>query len=196
MIAGLGAGLAVFVAVWVVLSTPTPRVRTMPRSGRRVRAIGPRWRRGRKVDPSALAELAGTLQLLASALDAGLPLRRALVEVTSGAAGTTAAELREVLARIDVGTPEHEAWRAVGDHDLLAPVAREVARSLGSGTALAATFRRHADDLWVEQEAAAQTAARAVGVRSVLPLMVCFLPAFLLVGVVPVVAGVALKMFG
>jgi hypothetical protein len=33
-------------------------------------------------------------------------------------------------------------------------------------------------------------------VSSVLPLMVCFLPAFVLVGVVPIVGGMVLKLFG
>ena len=36
----------------------------------------------------------------------------------------------------------------------------------------------------------------AVGVRSVLPLMTCFLPAFLLLGVVPTVASAVLHAFG
>ena len=35
-----------------------------------------------------------------------------------------------------------------------------------------------------------------MGVRTVLPLMVCFLPAFMLVGVVPIVAGVVMGMLG
>ena len=38
--------------------------------------------------------------------------------------------------------------------------------------------------------------ARKVGVRSVVPLMACFLPAFILVGVVPIVAGLLRDFFG
>jgi hypothetical protein len=34
-----------------------------------------------------------------------------------------------------------------------------------------------------------------VGVRSVLPLMICFLPAFLLLGVLPSVVSAILKAF-
>ena len=44
--------------------------------------------------------------------------------------------------------------------------------------------------------AAAQARARRAGVSSVMPLMVCFLPAFLLIGVVPIIAGAALHLFG
>ena len=34
-----------------------------------------------------------------------------------------------------------------------------------------------------------QVLARAVGVRSVLPLMMCFIPSFLLLGIVPAVVS-------
>jgi len=43
--------------------------------------------------------------------------------------------------------------------------------------------------------AALEARARAAGVRSVAPLALCFLPAYLLVGVVPVVAGFAGDLF-
>ena len=43
--------------------------------------------------------------------------------------------------------------------------------------------------------AAVETRARAAGVRSGAPLALCFLPAYLLVGVVPVVAGFAGDLF-
>ena len=39
-------------------------------------------------------------------------------------------------------------------------------------------------------------AVPVVGVRSVGPLMCCFLPAFLLVGVVPLIAGTVFGMLG
>ena len=38
--------------------------------------------------------------------------------------------------------------------------------------------------------------ARSVGVRSVLPLMTCFIPAFLLLGVVPTVASALAAALG
>ena len=71
----------------------------------------------------------------------------------------------------------------------LAPVARAMARAEASGAAPAETVARVADECREAYEAAATAAARAVGVRATVPLGVCFLPAFLLIGVVPVVAG-------
>ena len=39
-----------------------------------------------------------------------------------------------------------------------------------------------------------QVAARAAGVKAVVPLVVCFLPAFLLVGVVPLFGALASRL--
>jgi hypothetical protein len=40
-----------------------------------------------------------------------------------------------------------------------------------------------------------EVAARSAGVRSVAPLAACYLPAFILLGIVPVVASMATDMF-
>jgi len=58
-----------------------------------------------------------------------------------------------------------------------------------SATDPARPLSGHADDGRQESRDAAVKSARTVGVRSVIPLMVCFLPAFFLIGVVPIVAG-------
>jgi hypothetical protein len=49
---------------------------------------------------------------------------------------------------------------------------------------------RQADELRAARTAAAEAAARRVGVLVVLPLALCFLPAFVLAGVVPVIVAV------
>ena len=46
-----------------------------------------------------------------------------------------------------------------------------------------------ANEIQSERRAAVEARAKAVGVRTVIPLGLCFLPAFLLLGIVPVVAG-------
>jgi hypothetical protein len=47
----------------------------------------------------------------------------------------------------------------------------------------------HAADLRAGSRARVEARARAVGVRAALPLGVCLLPAFVLLGVVPLVAA-------
>ena len=65
-----------------------------------------------------------------------------------------------------------------------------------SGTRLTECLRQHADSARENRRAALQVRARSVGVRSVLPLMVCFIPSFLLLGVVPTVASALAHALG
>jgi len=69
-------------------------------------------------------------------------------------------------------------------------VVRAAQRSGHSGAALAGSLTRVADDLRADVVAATEARARTAGVLVVLPLGLCFLPAFVLTGLVPVVVGV------
>jgi pilus assembly protein TadC len=132
------------------------------------------------------------LDLLASCLVAGLPLRAATAEVAGVYPGPLAEELGSVLRMINLGVPETDAWRTLRGHPELGAAAIDLARSAESGTMLLDALNHHARAARQRRQAAWQVAARAVGVRSVLPLMTCFLPAFLLLGVVPsVVSAIA-----
>jgi hypothetical protein len=80
-------------------------------------------------------------------------------------------------------------WDGVAD-----PLIRAFERSQRTGAALAEECARVAADLRAEEFGRIQQSARSVGVRAVFPLMGCFLPAFVLLGVVPVVAALALSL--
>ena len=134
-------------------------------------------------------DLPQALELLAAGLSAGLPLRsaaEAVVEVFDGPVGE---ELGNVATLVGLGTPDGEAWRGLRSHPQLGPVATDLARSVESGTTLVRALRRHARDARSARHAALEVAAKAVGVRSVLPMMLCFIPAFLLLGIVPTVVS-------
>lgn len=140
------------------------------------------------------AELVSTLpqvcDLLAVAVSAALPLRAA-VEVVAGAVGGAAGEALEgVAARVRLGEPESQAWAELEQEPALQAVAREISRTVSSGLGVAALLRDLAGEARRAAAAAALVKARQVGVRSVLPLMVCFLPAFVLLGIVPIFGGI------
>jgi pilus assembly protein TadC len=63
-------------------------------------------------------------------------------------------------------------------------------RSGRSGAALALALHRAADTARAAAETAGDAAGRRAGVLLVLPVGLCFLPAFVLLGVVPVAVGV------
>jgi pilus assembly protein TadC len=150
-----------------------------------------------RVEPGAVthrrrrlgAELPQALRLMAACLEAGLPLRSAVGAVAGVVGGPVSEELQPVLAQIAIGVAERDAWAGFGDHPVLGSVAKDLSRAVEAGTGVQAILVQRAAELRAEHRSAVQERARAVGVRSVLPLSLCFLPAFMLLGVVPAVAG-------
>lgn len=74
---------------------------------------------------------------------------------------------------------------------LLGALARTMIRAAQSGAPVADVLTRLADDARRTAQATASAAARRVGVHAVAPLGLCFLPAFVFLGIVPMVAGLA-----
>jgi pilus assembly protein TadC len=146
-------------------------------------------RRTRRRRRQLLMDIPQALELLASCLGAGLPLTSATAAVVSVYTGPVREDLSSVLRLIDLGVSEADAWRTLRGHPELGSAAVDLARSVQWGTMLKDTLNHHARAARQRRQAALQVAARSVGVRSVLPLMTCFLPAFLLIGIVPAVVS-------
>lgn len=197
----IAAGAAA-AAVWLVITPHRLRPRGDPpwrRAAPLTRLVAGRVRsaEARRRDAAMLRALPGACTLLAVCLEAGLPLRNAVDAVAEAADGPSAEALRRLAAEIRLGVPERDAWAELGErHPALAGLARELRHVSGTGIALAPVLRQHAREARAACHAAAQARARRAGVSTVLPLTVCFLPAFLLVGVVPVVGGVLARLFG
>ena len=145
--------------------------------------------RSRRRRRQLLMDVPQALELLASCLAAGLPLRAATAAVVRVHTGPVREDLSTVLRLIDLGVSDGDAWRTLRRHPELGSAAVDLARSAQWGTMLVETLNHHARAARLHRQAALQVAARAVGVRSVLPLMMCFLPAFLLIGIVPAVVS-------
>ena len=127
--------------------------------------------------------------LLAAALSAGVPVEQALPVVARAVGGPAQSVLLGVHRRIELGEPAESAWAALADVPGIGGLAGAVARSSRTGAPLAALLSLTAEDLRAQAAAAALVAGRATAVRSVLPLGLCLLPAFALLGIVPVVGG-------
>lgn len=134
-------------------------------------------------------ELPGALDLLSAAIAAGLPLRSAVSELLAVSDGPLAEDLRTVLNSVDLGRDEADAWRSLRDHPALGPMSVDLARSVESGTMIAAALQRHAAIARRNRRGEREARARTVGVKSVPPLMLCFVPAFLLISIVPIAAA-------
>ncbi len=143
-----------------------------------------------------VTEAPQALELLADGLAAGLPVRGACAAVVDAFDGPVAEDLGVVLRSVELGVGEAAAWTLLLAHPQLGSAAADLARSAESGTELVQALRHHAAAARDRRRAALQQRARGVGVRSVLPLMACFIPAFLLLGVVPTVVSAVLRAFG
>jgi Flp pilus assembly protein TadB len=129
--------------------------------------------------------------VLAATLAAGAPIEAALRGASEASDQPTRGHLERVVSALQWGADPHQAWAALLDDPGFAPVARVVVRSHSTGASMSDALEAAAVALRKTHVAAVETRARAAGVRSVAPLALCFLPAYLLVGVVPVVAGFA-----
>lgn len=136
---------------------------------------------------SLRTELPVVVLLLASALEAGAAPGEAVAVVCEALPGAAADALAPVAARLRLGAQPDEAWSRVPPE--LAPLGRAMARAQVSGAPVVATVSRLASDLARTARAEAEDRARRVGVKAAVPLGVCLLPSFLLIGIVPVVGG-------
>lgn len=171
--AGVLLGLALALAGPQVLATLEPRS---------VRAERERF----------AADLPLALDLLAACLAGGAVLPAAVRAVAEAVPGPCGQRLARVCAALEVGTPPAEAWQVLaqgGESDLAAAAVRALARAGEAGTPVAAAVARLAAEAREDSRARGQAAAERAGVLAVAPLGLCFLPAFVLLGVVPVVAG-------
>jgi Flp pilus assembly protein TadB len=127
--------------------------------------------------------------LLSACLIAGVPLEHAIPVVARAIGGPAGALLTGVHRRAELGESAASAWEGVVRAPGLGGVARAVSRSSRTGAPLAGVLARSAEDLRSEASAAALAEVRATAVRAVLPLGLCLLPAFALLGIAPIVGG-------
>lgn len=139
--------------------------------------------------------LALTLDLLAAALRSGQPVAAALVMAAPAAGRTRQAALTQVAGLLRLGADPAEAWGLLAEDAVLAPVAQAACRSANSGIRLAHGVEQVAADLRAQVRATAEARAHRAGVLAMAPLGLCFLPAFICLGVVPVVVGIAQGVF-
>lgn len=129
------------------------------------------------------------VSLFAATLRAGAEPVAGLARVCLALPGPTAERLAPVVERSRWGASGVEVWEALTRDQTLAPLARAMVRSQVSGASVVPVVERLADELEREALARAEDTARRVGVAAAVPLGVCLLPAFLLLGVVPTVAS-------
>ena len=181
-------------AALLILPGPTPPAHRL-QAVRGVRFAPQRASDG-PVDPLAVAS---ALDLLASCLRAGLPTATAARAVAPVAPEAFRSALCRAADLLALGSDPVTAWERAAREAPLAEMqslARLVRRSARSGSALTGAVAELAQQC--RDTVADVSAARAerAGVLISGPLGLCFLPAFVCLGIVPVVAGLAGRVLG
>jgi Flp pilus assembly protein TadB len=156
---------------------------------------------GRVEDPSVVRrretlveDLPTGVDLLASCLDAGAAPESALLTVSRAMGGPVGEELLAVHHRLQVGVDPRSVWRSLAAHDQLGPLGRAVGRAHETGAPVGRAVHQLAGELRERARADVEERARSIEVRAAAPLGLCLLPAFVVLGVVPLVAGVFSSM--
>ncbi|WP_197505216.1 type II secretion system F family protein [Mycobacterium sp. 1245499.0] len=185
------AAVLLAAALWI---GPGP---TLVRGRAGVPLRGGRLRRstGSPRGPDPLA-VASCLDVLAVCLAAGMAVSSAAAAAAPSAPPNLARVLRRAAALLALGADPAVAWSVPsGAQDATDPqidaLLRLARRSASSGAALAGGVAELAEDSRHDAAHAASAAAERAGVLIAGPLGLCFLPAFVCLGIVPVVAGLA-----
>ncbi|MEW1551937.1 type II secretion system F family protein [Streptomyces tsukubensis] len=154
------------------------------------------WRRhrppgARAEDSAAARQLPLAADLLAACVSAGAGPREAAEAVGESLGGPVGEQLVRTAAELRLGSEPESAW----DGFARIPGARELARCLGradaTGAPAAEPVARQAERLRAARARTATARARRAQVLVTAPVGLCFLPAFLAVGVAPVAIGLA-----
>jgi Flp pilus assembly protein TadB len=137
------------------------------------------------------------LDLLAATWAAGIPPRSAVASIATAVEDPWAQSLNAVVERLDLGAAPERAFADLlalfpSDDGPYAPVASAVALLVDStttGSSPAEGLARTASRLRKARHRRGEAAARSAAVRVAAPLGLCFLPAFILLGIVPTVLG-------
>lgn len=178
---------AVLLAVAALVGADSARIRM--RAGMAApHQPGPQ--RGADDDPLAAAS---TYDVFAACLRSGMAVATAATATAPSAPPVLARHLERAAGLLALGADPATAWATEGlPTDSAAEALMRLARrSAASGSALADGVAELATEIRRDLDHAASAAAQRAGVLIAGPLGLCYLPAFVCLGIVPVIAGLA-----
>ncbi|MEQ8719542.1 MAG: type II secretion system F family protein [Acidimicrobiales bacterium] len=155
-----------------------------------------RRREARRAADTVRAELPDVVDLLLAAVSAGLSVTAAIEVVAGLAEGPVSRALGETVSRSRHGDVV-SALEAIPDllGESVRPLARVLVDGLRHGAPVIAGLERLSRDGRAERRRRGEIRARRTSVRLVFPLVVCLLPAFALLTVVPALVA-SLEVLG
>jgi pilus assembly protein TadC len=148
----------------------------------------------RAVPAALIRDLPGACDLLGVCLGAGLPVGAALAAVGETVPAPLGPRLSAVAALYRMGAEPRRAWADVPAE--LGSLGRTLVRAGESGSSVVPALSTLAADTRASARASVEADVRRAGVWVLAPLGLCFLPAFVCLGVVPLVLGIAGDVLG
>jgi pilus assembly protein TadC len=153
-------------------------------------------RRARTPAETGEEGLALAADLLAACAAAGASPREAAEAVGEAVGGPVGARLLTAAARLRLGGEPTDAWAPLADTPGARGLVHCLVRADATGAPAAEPVARLAHRLRADRARAATARARRAQVLITAPVGLCFLPAFLAIGVAPVVIGLAGGLLG
>ncbi len=164
-----------------------PQARSAGAQGRRRRGLLGARSTGPGSGPSQTPapDTAGLLDLTGALLTSGVGIEAALDRLAACVPG--AGPLGQVHRSLTTGADWDLAWSGLEEHPQLAAFGEHLAFAHATGAPTAELLESGARQARDRRRQEAEQRAARLGVQMVIPLGVCFLPAFILLGVVPVI---------
>lgn len=146
---------------------------------------------------AVLSSLPDILDLLAACAKAGASIRRSFELAAEHDRGPLGDAMRKAVRALDHGEPAAAAYANLAATTAVpevATVAATLRRCERLGTSVAQTLTTLAEDMRARRRLAGEEQARRLPVRVLFPVVLCFLPAFVLLTIAPVLI-VALRGF-
>ncbi|MBR5950164.1 MAG: type II secretion system F family protein [Actinomycetaceae bacterium] len=144
--------------------------------------------------PLPALDSAMTIDLACAVIEAGASVPSTLIALDKALAEEKEqAGLGRVAHLLLMGASWSEAWE--GTQERFVPLRDSLAPAWLSGAAPVPLLKRSADSIRQSRARRAREAASELGAKLVLPLGLCFLPAFVLFSVIPVVFSTGLSLF-
>ena len=126
-------------------------------------------------------------------VEAGLGFDAAMSRVATTNDGPLAQELERTISDLQAGMPRSQALRALADRTQIVEVRQLVTALLQAqkhGVPLAETLRVQSAEMRTKRKQKTEEKAAKVGVKLIFPIVVCFLPVFIIIAVVPAIMSI------
>ena len=139
------------------------------------------------------ADAADTIDQLTICVEAGLGFDAALARVAATTDGPLTDELRHTISDIQAGVPRAQALRALSDRAQVVEIRQLVSALLQAqrhGVPIAETLRVQASEMRLKRRQRTEEKAAKLTVKMLFPIIVCFMPVFIIISVVPALISI------